>query len=162
MWVLCGCCVGAVRVLCGCMWVHVGACGCMWVHVGALWVHVDACLPCVIPAPSPPLRTRPTALVRAFNCLSEAGLAMDTARLWGWLLAHRNHHSGVAETHPGLGELGGVSEVVAAEAHSPEWDRVVAAGIRGWVSLVLVPCVSLPLVLRPVDDGGSLYLHRLA
>ena len=78
-------------------------------------------------------------LVRAFNCLSEAGLAMDTARLWGWLLAHRNHHSGVAETHPGLGELGGISEVVAAEAHSPEWDRVVAAGIRGWVSPVLVP-----------------------
>ena len=98
-------------------------------------------------------------LVRAFKCLSEAGLAMDTARLWGWLLAHRNHHSGVAETHPGLGELGGVSEVVAADAHSPEWDRVVAAGIRGWVSLVLVPCVSLPLVLRPVDDGGSRYLH---
>jgi hypothetical protein len=88
------------------------------------------CVSTACPAPC-----SPTVLVRAFNSLSEAGLASDTARLWGWLLAHRNHHSGDAETLPGLGELGGMHEAIAAEAHCPEWDRVTAAALRGCVSL---------------------------
>ncbi len=87
-------------------------------------------------------------LLRAFQCVPEAGLALDTMRLWRWLQAHR-HHSVLRDSGylpedieletrglPGsaVHAMGGFNAAVAADAHNSEWDRVAVAGIRAYVS----------------------------
>ena len=144
----------------------------------AMSLNSRAVLFALLSCPSLPLS--PAIALRAFQCVPEAGLVLDTIRLCRWLLAHRNYRvdaasssegdarasSGVSkprssgaaaaatvassspsfdelkwedamdgEGFPGsaVHDLGGISDVMAADIRNPEWDRVTVAAVRAYV-----------------------------